>query len=74
MSYTLRWVLYLINKLFTILSLAWVIYSLLKLVTNLEIWFTWLLWALAGVVFYIFSKFIYVIRKSYFPLAGKDYL
>ena len=74
MSYTFRWILYLINKLLTVASLAWIIYSLIGLVSNLESWLTWLMYIGIGIVAYILSKFIYVIRKSYFPLAGKDYL
>jgi len=74
MSYTFKWILYIINKSLTILSLAWVIYSLTRLITNLDDWIHWLLMIGVGVVSYVLSKIIYVIRKSYFPLPGKDYL
>ncbi|MBU1099111.1 MAG: hypothetical protein KKA84_01815 [Bacteroidetes bacterium] len=74
MSYTLKWILYLINKTLTLLSLAWVIYSLIQLITNINDWIHWLLMLGVGILSYVLSKVIYVIRKSYFPLPGRDYL
>ena len=73
-QYQVRWILYIINKLMIVLSLACVIYCLIKLILDLENWLEWAGFIAAGMGIYFLSKVLYVIRKSYFPLAGKDYL
>lgn len=74
MNYGCRLFLYLMNQLLILLSLAGILLSLVMLALNNERWLAWSGSALLNIVLYLFFRFVFVLRKSKYPVPGIDYL
>ena len=66
-------ILFYINKLIIVLSTFGIIVFGIMVVADPALWLKWLLFACISFLIFILAKILYIIRKSKFPVAGKDY-
>ncbi len=69
----MRRVLYILNVILILASFALCIYAIVLFFINPQDWISTLVLLGTGVGCAILFFFLYIIRKSYFPLPGIDY-
>ncbi len=73
MGYKFRLVLYYLNWGIIVLSFTGIISSIIMMIIESDEQDEWLTNGLIFVILFVFFAFIYIIRKSKLPAAGKDY-
>ena len=71
--YIKRKTLYLLSLIFILVSLGTIIYFTINLFLDLDNWEIWLIKIAGSIIAFAIFCFLYVIRKSLFPLPGIDY-
>ncbi len=73
MSYIFRRILFIVNVILLLASVALCIYSVFTLIMTPEAWLLSLLLFGVGITAGLFFLMIYTIRKRKYPLPGIDY-